>query len=79
MLDDNQEAIEDFDKVDVLESNNTFPLRTHEDLKKMLHDYQGALKDLDKVHVLEPKHSPKCTNRTFGREKSPSPTSLHFT
>jgi hypothetical protein len=46
--------LENLDKIDVLEPNNAFPLRTHEDVKRMLHAYQGALKDLDKVHVLEP-------------------------
>jgi len=47
MLDDYQEAFKDLDKVDVLELNNAFPLRTHEDVKKMLHNYQGVLKNLD--------------------------------
>jgi hypothetical protein len=47
MLDDYQEAFEDLGKVDVLELNNAFPLRTRENVKRMLHDYQGFLKNLD--------------------------------
>jgi hypothetical protein len=34
---------------------------------------------LENLLTIYPKHSPKCRNRTFGRKKSPNPTSLHLT
>jgi hypothetical protein len=52
MLHDYQGALEDLDKVDVLEPNNAFTLKTRADVKRMLHDHLGALEDLDKVDVL---------------------------
>jgi len=33
---------------------------------------------LENISTTYPKHSPKCRNRTFGREKSPSPTLPHL-
>jgi len=33
---------------------------------------------LENISTTYPKHSPKCRNRTFGRGKSPSPTSPHL-
>ncbi len=54
MLHDYQGALEDLDKVDVLEPNNAFTLQRHGEMKIMLKDYQGALEDLDKADVLEP-------------------------
>ncbi len=43
MLDDYQRALEEFDKIDVLEQNNAIPLKTHENVKGMSNDYQGAV------------------------------------
>jgi len=57
MLKDYQGALEDFDKVNVLEPNNAFILQIRGDVKKMLKDYQGALEDLDKANVLEPNNA----------------------
>jgi regulator of sirC expression with transglutaminase-like and TPR domain len=47
----------DLDKVDVLEPNNAFTLRTRAHVKNTLKDYEGALEDLDKVNVLEPNNA----------------------
>jgi len=52
MLDDFQGALEDVDKANVLQPNDTFTLRARGDLKTMLHKYQGLLEDLDKADVL---------------------------
>jgi len=49
MLDDYQGAFKDLNKADVLEPNNAFTLRSHEDVKRMLDDDQGALEDLDRL------------------------------
>jgi hypothetical protein len=38
MLDDYQKALEDLDKVDVLEPNNAFTLQIREEVKKILYD-----------------------------------------
>jgi hypothetical protein len=46
--------LQDFNNVDVLESNNTIILQRREDVKRMLKEYQGILKDHHKVDVLEP-------------------------
>jgi tetratricopeptide (TPR) repeat protein len=54
MLDDFQGALEDLDKVDVLEPNNASTLTARGDGNYVLDDYQGALEDLDKAKVLEP-------------------------
>jgi tetratricopeptide (TPR) repeat protein len=53
MLEDFQRALEDLDKVDVLEPNNAFILQSHGHVKKMLDNCQGALEDMDKANVLE--------------------------
>jgi len=53
MLDDNKGALEDLDKVDVLEPNNAFTLTNRARVKYMLKEYQRALEDLDKANVLE--------------------------
>ncbi len=50
-------ALEDLDKVDVLEPNNAFTLQSRGDVKRKLKDYQGALKDLNKANVLEPNNA----------------------
>jgi tetratricopeptide (TPR) repeat protein len=54
MLHAYQGALEDLDKVDVLEPNNAVTLMGRGDVKYHLNDYQGALEDLDKANVLEP-------------------------
>jgi chaperonin cofactor prefoldin len=46
--------LKDLDKVDVLEPNNAFTLRSRADVKMMLEDCQKALEDLDKVDVPKP-------------------------
>jgi hypothetical protein len=46
--------LEDLDKVNVLEANDAFTLRSCAGVKRMLKDYQGALDNLDKANVLEP-------------------------
>jgi tetratricopeptide (TPR) repeat protein len=57
MLEDDQGALEDLDKADVLEPNNAFTLRIRGDVKRVLEDNQGALEDLDKADVLEPNNA----------------------
>jgi len=57
ILKDYEGALEDFDKVNVLEPNHAFNLRIRGDVKRILEDYQGALEDLDKADVLEPNHA----------------------
>jgi tetratricopeptide (TPR) repeat protein len=49
--------LEDFDKVNVLEANNAFTLKTRGNVKSMLDDYQGALEHLEKVDILEPNNA----------------------
>jgi hypothetical protein len=39
MLKDYQGALKDFDKANVLKSNNVFNLKTRGDVKRMLQDY----------------------------------------
>jgi hypothetical protein len=56
MLGDYQRTLQELDKVDVFELNNTSIWRIHGGVEYMLDDYQGALEDLDKVNVLEPKN-----------------------
>jgi len=46
--------LQDFNNVDVLESNNATILQRHGDVKRMLKEYQGILKDHHKANVLEP-------------------------
>jgi len=59
MLYDYQRTLEDLDKVDVLEPNNAFTLRSRGNVKRMLKEYQGALEDRNKVNVLDQTmHSP---------------------
>jgi tetratricopeptide (TPR) repeat protein len=67
MLDDYQGALEDLNKVDVLEPNNASTLTDRGDVKRMLKVYQGALVDLDKANVLEPNNA--CTLRYCGDVK----------
>jgi tetratricopeptide (TPR) repeat protein len=55
MWKDYQRALEDFNKVNVLEPNNAIILRRCGNVKRMLTDYQGTLEDLDKVDFLEHK------------------------
>jgi hypothetical protein len=43
MLKDYQQALEDLDKVDGLELNNVFILKTCGDVKRMLDDHHKAL------------------------------------
>jgi len=62
-LDDNQGALEDLDKANVLEPNNASTLRTRENVKNMLKEYQGALEDLHKAYVLEPNNAFTLTSR----------------
>jgi tetratricopeptide (TPR) repeat protein len=50
-LKDYQGALNDFDKVDVLEPNNAFTLRSRGNVKRMLKDYQAALNDFDKANA----------------------------
>jgi hypothetical protein len=52
-LKDYQGALKDLHKVDVLEPNNAFTLRSHGDVKRKLEDCQGTLKNFDKVDVFE--------------------------
>ncbi len=52
MLKDYQGALEDFDKVDVLEPKNDFTLNNCGGVKNMF-DYQGTMEDFDKANVLE--------------------------
>jgi tetratricopeptide (TPR) repeat protein len=54
MLDDNQGALEDLDKADVLKPNDAFTLSVRGAVKKDLDDYQGALEDLNKADDLKP-------------------------
>ncbi len=56
MLHDYQKALENLNKVDVLEPNNAFTLQRHGEMKIML-NYQGALEDLDEADVLEPNNA----------------------
>jgi tetratricopeptide (TPR) repeat protein len=56
-LKDYELALQDLDKADFLEPNNTFILQSHGDVKNMLKDYQGALEDLHKANVLEPNNA----------------------
>ncbi len=53
MLEDCQGTLEDLHKVDVLEPNNEFTLKWHENVKRTLKDYRGTSKDLDKVDVVK--------------------------
>jgi hypothetical protein len=46
--------LQDFNNVDVLESNNAIILQKPGDVKRMLKEYQGVLKDHHKADVLEP-------------------------
>jgi hypothetical protein len=46
--------LQDFNNVDVLESNNAIILQRRGNVKKMLKEYQGILKDHHKTDVLEP-------------------------
>jgi len=57
MLDDYQGALEEFDKVDILENNNAITLKTHENVKGMSKDYQRALEKVDKVDILQPNNA----------------------
>jgi tetratricopeptide (TPR) repeat protein len=57
MFEDYQGALEDLDKVNVLDLNNASTLRSRGDVKRMLQEYQGPLKDLDKANVLEPNNA----------------------
>jgi tetratricopeptide (TPR) repeat protein len=57
MLEDYQGALEDLDKVHVLEPNHAFTLTIHGEVKGELKDYQGALENLDKAHVFEPNNA----------------------
>ncbi len=68
MLKDYEGALEDLDKADVLEPNNTSTLNNRGDVKMMLKEYQGALEDLDKVDVLQPNNA--FTLRTRADVKS---------
>jgi hypothetical protein len=52
MLDDCEGALQDLDKVNVLEPNNASTLRTHENVKYMFEDYQGALETLIRLMFL---------------------------
>ncbi len=54
---DNQGALKDLDKANVLEPNNASTLRTRENVKNMLKEYQGALEDLPEAYVLEPNNA----------------------
>jgi hypothetical protein len=49
MLKDYELTLQDLDKVDFLEPNNTFILQGCGDVKKMLKDYQRALKNLNRA------------------------------
>jgi hypothetical protein len=57
--------LEDLDKVDVLEPNNAFTLRSHGKVKHMLDDHQGALDNFDKADVLDPNNA-FTLNYNFG-------------
>jgi hypothetical protein len=50
-------ALEDLDKVDVLEPNNASTSRIHGDVRRMLKGYQGALEDIEKADVFEPNNA----------------------
>jgi tetratricopeptide (TPR) repeat protein len=54
MLEDYQRALQDLDKVNVLEPNNAFTLQCCGDVEKILKDYQRALKDIDMLMFLNP-------------------------
>jgi hypothetical protein len=47
-------ALEDLDKADVLELNNTFTLTICGDVQYILDDYQRASEAIEKVHHLQP-------------------------
>jgi hypothetical protein len=53
--------LEDLDKVNVFGPKNASTLKSHGDVKYMLHDYEGALEDLDKANVLEPNNASTLT------------------
>jgi tetratricopeptide (TPR) repeat protein len=57
MLDDYQGALEDFNKVNVLEANNAFTLKNHGTVKRMLKEYQRSLEDFDKADVFGPNNA----------------------
>jgi hypothetical protein len=57
MLEDCQGTLEDLNKVNILEPNNTFILQNHGHVKRMLDDCQGALEDMDKTNVLKPNNA----------------------
>jgi tetratricopeptide (TPR) repeat protein len=46
-------ALEDLEKINVLDANNVVILSNLGNVKQMSKDYQGALEDFDKVNVLE--------------------------
>jgi hypothetical protein len=45
ILKDYQKALEDLDKVDVLDPNNAFTLKWRRNVKRTLKNYQGTLED----------------------------------
>jgi tetratricopeptide (TPR) repeat protein len=57
MLEDYQGALEDLNKVDVLEPNDAINLRWRGNVKQKLKDYQGGLEDLNKANVFEPNNA----------------------
>jgi hypothetical protein len=52
--------LQDFNNIDVLESNNAIILQRPRDVKRMLKEYQGILKDHHKANVLEPNNVSFC-------------------
>jgi tetratricopeptide (TPR) repeat protein len=56
-LKDYELALQDLDKADFLEPNNTFILQSHGDVKNMLKDYQETLENLNKANFFEPNNA----------------------
>jgi hypothetical protein len=54
MLKDYQGTLEDFDKANVLGSNNVIILKTHGIIKSLLNDLKKTLKGLNETYLIKP-------------------------